>query len=94
MDMALLYTADSLTIDAALKKGLLVTDDTLATAIFISLFTDKLAGPDDELPATEDWRRGWWGDGLANKPGDQIGSPSHSHRRWRRRRKRRHSWWQ
>jgi len=74
MDMALLYKADSLTIDAALKRGLLLTDDTLATAVLISLFTDKLAGPDDELPATEDWRRGWWGDCLTNKPGDKIGS--------------------
>lgn len=77
MDMALLHNADSLRIDAALDKGLLLTDDTLFTAVLISLFTDKLAGPDDELPETEDWRRGWWGDclpGSTGKPGDQIGS--------------------
>lgn len=74
MDIALFYQAQALRIDAALDGGLLLTDESLFTATVISLFTDKLAGPDDELPATEDWRRGWWGDALAAKPGDQIGS--------------------
>jgi len=74
MDIALFYQADALRIDAALDGGLLLTDETLLTPVIISLFTDKLAGPDDELPETEDWRRGWWGDALADKPGDQIGS--------------------
>lgn len=74
MDIALLYQAQTMRIDAVVSDGLLLTDETLLTAAIISLFTDKLAGPDDELPATEDWRRGWWGDCLAEKPGDQIGS--------------------
>lgn len=74
MDIALFYQAESLRIDAALEGGLLFTDESLRTAVFISMFTDKLAGPDDELPATEDWRRGWWGDCLATVSGDRIGS--------------------
>lgn len=37
-------------------------EDTLATAIIISLFTDKRAGPDDKLPFNETNRRGWVGD--------------------------------
>lgn len=74
MDIALFYQAEPLRIDAALEGGLLFTDESLRTAVFISLFTDKLAGPDDELPATEDWRRGWWGDCLATVSGDRIGS--------------------
>ena len=74
MDIGLFYQAQALRIDAALDGGLLLTDESLMTATVISLFTDKLAGPDDELPATEDWRRGWWGDSLAANPGDQIGS--------------------
>ena len=74
MDIGLHYQGQALRIDAALDGGLLVTDESLLTATIISLFTDKLAGQDDELPATEDWRRGWWGDCLAEQPGDQIGS--------------------
>lgn len=37
-------------------------EDTLATAIIISLFTDKRAGADDKLPLNETNRRGWVGD--------------------------------
>lgn len=36
-------------------------EDTLATAIVISLFTDKRAGIDDRLPLNETNRRGWVG---------------------------------
>lgn len=74
MDIALRFDSGSQTIDAALESGMLATDDSLQTAVLVSLFTDKLAGPSDELPATEDWRRGWWGDSLSPVPGDQIGS--------------------
>lgn len=56
----------------ALTPGL-AEDDGLETAVIISLFTDRRAEPDDELPAGDD-RRGWWGDALAEVPGDRIGS--------------------
>ena len=54
MDIGLHYQGQALRIDAALDGGLLVTDESLLTATIISLFTDKLAGQADELPATED----------------------------------------
>jgi phage gp46-like protein len=54
--------------------GGLETDSGLATAILISLFTDRRADDTDELPGDADDRRGWWGDSVAEVPGDQIGS--------------------
>lgn len=38
------------------------TEDTLQTAVILSLFTDKRAGPDDVLPLGATDRRGWVGD--------------------------------
>lgn len=40
-------------------------EDTLATAIIISLFTDKRASADDKLPLNETNRRGWVGSEFA-----------------------------
>lgn len=40
-------------------------EDTLQTAIIISLFTDRRATPDDRLPLREQDRRGWVGDAFA-----------------------------
>ncbi len=37
-------------------------EDTLATAVILSLFTDRRAGRDDPLPARETNRRGWVGE--------------------------------
>ena len=51
----------------------LATDDGLQTAVYISLFSDRLAMPDD-LPAGEADRRGWWGDMFPDAPDDQFGS--------------------
>lgn len=45
----------------------------LASAVIVSLFTDRLAEADDTLPAGDGDRRGWWGDALA-ADGDRIGS--------------------
>jgi len=36
--------------------------DDLATAVLISLFTDRQAAADDPLPDGSGDRRGWWGD--------------------------------
>lgn len=49
-------------------------DDGLETAIVLSLFTDRRAGPDEPLPGAQDDRRGWWADAFADVPGDRIGS--------------------
>lgn len=40
-------------------------EETLQTAIIISLFTDRRAGPDDKLPLNQTDRRGWVGDEFA-----------------------------
>lgn len=46
-------------------------EDTLTSAILLSLMTDRLAEPDD-VPAGAD-RRGWWADAYA-QDGDRFGS--------------------
>lgn len=52
----------------------LQTDDGLETAVIMSLFTDRRVSTDEELPAGEPSRRGWWGDVAPEVPGDIIGS--------------------
>ncbi|WP_230682906.1 phage GP46 family protein [Variovorax paradoxus] len=37
-------------------------EDTLSTAVILSLFSDRRAGPDDVLPLHQQDRRGWVGD--------------------------------
>jgi phage gp46-like protein len=61
--------ADFQVVGAALDQ----TND-LATAVIVSLFSDRLCDPSDPLPAHDDDRRGWWGDSYAEKSGDLIGS--------------------
>lgn len=41
-------------------------EETLATAVIISLFTDRRAGRDDVLPLGQQDRRGWVGDEFTN----------------------------
>lgn len=51
----------------------LKTEDSLRTAVLVSLFTDRQARLDDVIPDGSDNRRGHWGDSFL--PGDdQIGS--------------------
>jgi hypothetical protein len=45
-------------------------EDTLQTAVIISLFSDRRAGPDDAMPAGETDRRGWVGDEFATSDFD------------------------
>lgn len=58
--------------DPALMQGDLVGDDSLATAVLVSLFTDVRAGA-DELPPEYRERRGFWGDALLATAGDEQG---------------------
>jgi len=60
--------------DLALDGQDLARDDGLETAVFLSLFTDRRAQPDDALPAPGGDRRGWWGDAVPVAPGDLHGS--------------------
>ncbi len=61
--------------DLSIEDGDLESDDGLETAVIISLFTDRRARDDDELPDPNNPdRRGWWGDLVAEVADDQIGS--------------------
>jgi len=76
-DIKALFDADIMAADLDLDGGLLKADDGLETAVIISLFTDRRARPDDQLPGDDDTLRGWWGDSLglpANSGDDRIGS--------------------
>ncbi len=74
MDLLLAFDEDLLTGDLVQTGTGLATDAGLRTAVVISLFTDRRAEADDELPAGESDPRGWWGDDLADLPDDRIGS--------------------
>jgi len=64
MDIASYFDPRAMRVDYALKDGALQSDADLQTAVLISLFTDRLAEPDDVLPEPGALRRGWWGDAL------------------------------
>jgi len=51
--------------------GGLAAGDPLHSAVMVSLFTDRRAGPDDVLTDGSTDRRGWWGDAYAES---RIGS--------------------
>lgn len=57
--------------DWSIAGGALASGNDLASAVLISLFTDRQADADDVLPDGSDDRRGWWGDAGAEK---SIGS--------------------
>ncbi|EAP3037730.1 hypothetical protein I5X60_003533 [Salmonella enterica] len=46
----------------------LLTDDSITTAVIISLFTDRRAEPSDDLPDNSGDPRGWWGDAFSDTP--------------------------
>lgn len=71
--LALAWNDDLQSADLRIENGL-VEDDTLATSIIISLFTDARARPSDILPNGDTDRRGWVGDALSETEGDRIGS--------------------
>ena len=57
--------------DWVLIGAMLQTGDDLQTAVIISLFTDRVANPDDVIPDGSTDPRGWWGD---TDPQHPIGS--------------------
>lgn len=66
MDIALIWTDGHGDI---LQQGVdLLTDDSIETAVIISLFTDRRAEPGDVLPDGTDNRRGWWADTYNETP--------------------------
>lgn len=76
-DLATVYIDFNDGADLALDGLLLQDDDGLLTAVLLSLFTDRQARPDDQLPNADIGdmdRRGWCGDDLNDDPADRIGS--------------------
>lgn len=57
--------------DWTLGSGDLTTGNDLATAVLVSLFTDRLATVDFQPPGHDIDRRGWWADAYTSDP---IGS--------------------
>lgn len=74
MDIALTYDSQIAAFDVSIDAltADLAAEDALATAVTLSLLTDRTAQPGD-VPAADD-RRGWWADAMADQAGDQFGS--------------------
>lgn len=68
---ALLSWTGSYVLNTVTPGGDLQTGDDLITAVLISLFTDRIANEDDEIPDGTDDPRGWWADAGERYP---IGS--------------------
>lgn len=58
--------------DWSLAGADLESGDDIVTAVLISLFTDRLAGPDDVLTDGTNDRRGWWADSSNNAIGSRL----------------------
>jgi phage gp46-like protein len=67
-DITTIWDAENSQGDWAVVGGALQSGDDLATAAYISVFTDRLANADDVLPDNSGDRRGWWGDLDQDKP--------------------------
>ena len=74
MDVALEFNTQAREADLVVDAADLKPDESLRTAILISLFTNARAEPDARLPTVDVDRRGWWGDTFAEVTGDLIGS--------------------
>jgi phage gp46-like protein len=74
-DIKLRFDPDLLEGDFLFSNNDLEMDDGIGTAVLISLFTDRRANDDDELPDEQGSKRGWVGDLIDPVvTGDQIGS--------------------
>lgn len=71
-DIALKINDENL-FDIAIENGDLAGDDGLETSIAISLFTDRRVS-EEELPAPQKDKKGWWGDMFPDVDQDKIGS--------------------
>ena len=70
-DFRLDFSGSRLTGDIARDGSRFAEDGGLETAVLMSLFLDRRANPDDEIPDGEDDPRGYWGDAFA---GDEDNS--------------------
>lgn len=72
MDLALTYNPEIGMLDIAIDGADLLAEDTLASAVMLSLLCDRTAQA-HEVDAGGD-RRGWWADAYADIEGDAFGS--------------------
>lgn len=75
-DIKIIWNEDFQEGDINFDGGDLERENGLRTAVLMSLYTDRQANEDDELPdSNSDDRRGWWGDQIdLDFKGDKIGS--------------------
>jgi len=71
---ALALDAKSLQADLGVTGGDLTSEDSLRTAVIMSLFLDRRANDDDTLPDGSTDKRGWWGDAYSENGNDLTGS--------------------
>lgn len=64
MDLALIYDPKLQAFDLGVKGADLAGDDTLASAVLVSLLSDRLAETHEVAPGQD--RRGWWADSYAD----------------------------
>lgn len=73
-DIKAIWNTDYAEADISQSGGDLVREDGLETAVLMSIYTDRQANVDDEIPDGTDNRRGWWADIVNNTNDDKIGS--------------------
>lgn len=71
MDLALIYSPQLQAFDLAIDRADLASEDTLASAVLVSLLSDRLAATYEVKPGED--RRGWWADAYAEN-NHQTGS--------------------
>lgn len=72
VDFVHIWNADILAGDWLLEAPGIADDADLRTSVIISLFTDRLAQPDDALPDDTTNRRGWWADTETDLIGSRL----------------------
>ena len=73
-DFRLDLSGDRLSGDIKRDGSRFAEDGGLETAVLMSLFLDRRAEPDDEIPDGDDDPRGYWGDAFSAVEGDRTGS--------------------
>lgn len=71
-DLLMRAPQDFAPLDLVLEGGDLVLDHTFETPALVSLFTDALAFPEDELPDAGTDRRGWWAEALLVGESEEV----------------------
>lgn len=68
MDLALVYNPSLQAFDLGVKGADIASDETLASAVLVSLLADRLAEVHEVNPGQD--RRGWWADTYAQNAAD------------------------